>query len=72
MRIGIVTYWTIKENYGQIMQMYALSTFFLKHYGYDGYADPTTEKSLATRILNAIKRPRKITSYFKARKIILQ
>lgn len=30
MRIGIVTYWTIKENYGQIMQMYALSTFFFE------------------------------------------
>ena len=74
MRIGIVTYWTTKENYGQIMQMYALSTF-LKQHGhdvfivrYDGYADSTIKKSAVSRIINAIKHPGKIISYFKAQK----
>ena len=74
MKIGIMTYWTSKENYGQILQMYALSTF-LKNIGhdvfivrYDGYADSTIKKSITSRLFNAIRHPSKIISFFYARK----
>lgn len=34
MKIGVLTYWTSKDNYGQILQCYALQ-YFLRKSGYD-------------------------------------
>ncbi len=31
MRIGIMTFWQAKENYGQVLQLYALYSFFKEH-----------------------------------------
>lgn len=31
MKIGIMTFWQAKENYGQILQLYALYSFFKEH-----------------------------------------
>ena len=69
-----MTYWTSKENYGQILQMYALFTF-LSNQGhdvfivkYDGYADKTIQKSVTSRIFSVIKKPNKIIDFIKAHK----
>lgn len=74
MKIGIMTYWMSKENYGQILQMFALSTF-LKSLGhdvfivqYDGYSDSTIKKSFVNRFLGIVKKPQKIIEYINAKK----
>lgn len=28
MKIGIITFWSSKDNYGQLLQLFALQTFF--------------------------------------------
>ena len=69
-----MTYWMSKENYGQILQMFALS-MFLKNLGhdvfivqYDGYSDSTITKSFINKLLGIIKNPQKIIRYIKAKK----
>lgn len=64
--IGIITYWWSKENYGQILQMYALQ-IYLRNKGYNAFLikynpqfDLTLLKkrskiSLLKKILNPIK-----------------
>lgn len=71
MRIGILTYWTSLENYGQILQLYALYTF-LKKQGhdvfvikYDGYGDTSLNRSYKKRLLNLLKNPLKLISYIR-------
>lgn len=47
MKIGIVTYWKSEDNYGQLLQCYALQTY-LKNKGHDAYLikyAPVVERS---------------------------
>ena len=62
-----------QENYGQILQMYALSSY-LKALGhkvfivqYNGYADKSLDKSASTRLFNLLRNPLKIITYIKSR-----
>ena len=36
MKIGIVTFWSSKDNYGQLLQLFALQTF-LKELGHEPF-----------------------------------
>ena len=36
MKIGILTYWNSKDNYGQLLQCYAMQRFFQK-LGYEAF-----------------------------------
>lgn len=71
MRIGILTYWTSKENYGQILQLYALYTFLIQNghdvfvIKYDGYGDASLNKSNMKRLLGFLKNPFKLIRYIK-------
>lgn len=71
MRIGILTYWISKENYGQILQLYALYTFLTQKghdvfvIKYDGYGDPSFKNSNGRRVLNFLKNPFKLVRYVK-------
>lgn len=74
MKIGIMTFWMSKENYGQILQMYALSSFLtmLGHetfiVKYDGSDDISMQKSIFNRLSKVIKDPSKIIDYIKTQK----
>lgn len=57
MRIGIITYWSSSDNYGQQLQCYALQTY-LKGLGHDAYLIrymPTSHIPLWRRIARFIK-----------------
>ncbi len=71
MRIGILTYWTSLENYGQILQLYALYTY-LKTQGhdvfvikYDGYGDNSLDRSFRERLKNLLVNPLKLLTYLR-------
>lgn len=36
MKIGIITFWSSKDNYGQLLQLFALQTF-LKELGHEPF-----------------------------------
>lgn len=71
MKIGILTYWTSLENYGQILQLYALFTFLEKQghdvfvIKYDGYWDKSLNKSRRIRVLNFLRRPWKLVTFIR-------
>lgn len=58
MKIGILTYWASKDNYGQILQCYALQ-YFLRRSGYDTYLikyAPIHKKNRGHKIFLIIKK----------------
>lgn len=62
MKIGVVTYWTSSDNYGQQLQAYALQTV-LRKLGHDPYLIRFVEtpvQTLLERILRYIRSPRAI------------
>lgn len=66
-----MTYWASLENYGQILQVYALYTYLTKQghdvfvIKYNGYNDTTLNKSLTSSIWNVCKSPMKLVNYIK-------
>lgn len=77
MKIGIITFWTTQDNYGQIAQLYAMQVY-LRKLGHDPYLiryidkfdKPLTykERSKFNRLLGVILNPQKIFFYLKNKK----
>ena len=75
MKIGVITFWYTQENYGQMLQLYALQVF-LKELGHDPYLirfdnrsdvkEYIVKNSLASNIKKAIKNPLKIVDHFRS------
>lgn len=72
MRIGIVTFWNTQENYGQMLQLYAMQ-FFLKKIGHSPYLIRYDDKldmplmyepkTNIERFVGVLKNPQKIFQY---------
>ena len=76
MKIGIMTFWWSDDNYGQLLQCYALQKF-LKDLGHEVFVIKYREKHkpLYTKILKALN-PKKVFKFFtntiKQRKVIAE
>lgn len=58
MEIGILTYWNSEDNYGQILQCYALQ-YFLKKQGYNAFLikySPTTHQTSIKKLIVIIRK----------------
>lgn len=58
MEIGILTYWNSTDNYGQILQCYALQ-YFLKRQGHNAYLikySPTTHQNSIKKLIVIIRK----------------
>lgn len=67
MKIGIVTFYQSKDNYGQLLQCFALQTF-LRNHGHNPFlirfnADKKVVKSNSNRILKILKYIRHLNTY---------
>lgn len=51
MKVGIITYWFSEENYGQLLQCYALQ-LYLRNRGYDAFLVLAREKGIVSRMKN--------------------
>lgn len=53
MKIGIITFWDTQDNYGQVLQNYALITF-LKNKGYKSFLVKTKKTKYKTSVLHKL------------------
>lgn len=70
-RVGILSYWTSSENYGQILQLYATCTL-MKNWGYEPYIikydcfkDPTLKRATLKRAISLLLHPERILPYLR-------
>lgn len=73
MKIGIVTFWDLEDNYGQILQCYALQRF-LRNMGNDAfvirYLAPEQYKYSFKKMFSVVMNPEKLLRYIKNKRRI--
>lgn len=71
MKIGIITFWDLEDNYGQILQCYALQRF-LKNMGYDAfvirYLASEQHQYSFKKLFGIVMHPDKILRYVRGRR----
>lgn len=72
-KIGIMTFWTSKDNYGQILQAYALQTVLRKMghepflIRYDHRHDPTFASTIKEKVFHLLKDPSILIRFFRSK-----
>lgn len=72
-KIGIMTFWTSKDNYGQILQAYALQTVLRKMghepflIRYDYRHDPTFASTIKEKVFHLLKDPSILIRFFRSK-----
>lgn len=79
-KVGVITFWYSQDNYGQILQLYAMQEY-LRHNGYDPYVirfdnrndkpailREETQKTFIQRVFSCIKNPGKIITFMEAKR----
>lgn len=73
MKIGIVTFWDLEDNYGQILQCYALQRF-LRNMGYDAfvirYLASEQYKYSFKKMFSVVMNPKKLLRYVRRKRRI--